>query len=383
MSNVDVIDKIHNFRETVLEKIEGQDVVSFKVNDIEFDDNLVINDTPISEKALKKIFTSLRVYNDFFTTYKKALDIDSWEDIKYNLKRVNKDTEFFGKKILKPDGKFIISDLYKKNESLTNFNVYDTFDNYFRMVEYALTQTEIPYSIKELTYLQEEENVLVRLLNDDGRIDVFNNDFDIWKKGIDLNWNSFGFSNLPFYERLICSNGMSTRKYGFNTNIQKKSFNPEKIENSIYKMIINPNDKYDEMIKNNCEHLKNNNISVKELLEYKDFFLQRNENEKYQHILNSNIFDENDIHKAYGDIKERSSKWLSTADSGRNSYDFFNNITALSSHTKHFNIDKQDAIELQTIVSDLFFKEVLDLEDTAPTLKINTENPFPYSYIFN
>lgn len=383
MINSEVIDKVHEFREDVLDKIKNQDVVSFKINDIEFDDNLMINDTPISDKALKKIFTALRVHNDFFSTYKKALDNESWEDVKYNLKSVKKDTEFFGKKIIGTDGKNIISDLYKKNEVITDLNIYNTFDDRFRMIEDALSQSDVPYSIKELSFLPDDENVLIRFLNKDGNIDVFNNDVDIWKKGLDINWTTFDFNSRPFFERLICSNGMVSRKYGFNTNIQKKSFDPDKIEKSIYKMLISPDDKFDEMIKMNCEHLKSNNISVGEFRLYKDFFNERNKEEQYQHILNSKVFNEDDIFKAYGDITEKSSKWLSTADSGRNAYDFFNNLTALSSHTSHFNIAKEDALDLQIKASDLLFTENFDLEDIAPNVKFNISNPFPDSYIFN
>jgi hypothetical protein len=382
MINSEVIDKIHEFRESTLEKIQNQDVISFKVNDIEFDDNLVVNNSTISDKALKKIFNTLRVHNDFFVTYKKALDIDSWEDIKYNLKRVKKDNEFYGKKIIDSKGNHIISDLYKKNEIINEFSIYDRFDNNFRFIEDALEQSEIPYEIKELSYIENDENVIIKLLNKDGKIDVFNDDLDVWKKGLDFNWDSFNFASNPHLERLICSNGMVTRKYGFNTNIQKKSFDASKIENIIYKNIINSNDKIDDIIKEYCNHLKNVNISVSEFKQYKDFFIDKNNEEKYDHILNSNVFNDDDIFKAYGDITKKSNKWLTTADSGRNAYDFFNNLTALSSHNKHFNIEKQDAVELQIKTSDLFFKEELDLEDVAPKITFKVENPFPDNYIF-
>lgn len=383
MINSEVIDRVHEFREDVLDKIKSQDVVSFKINDIEFDDNLMINDTPISDKALKKVFTALRVHNDFFSTYQKALDNESWEDVKYNLKTVKKDTEFFGKKILDINGKSVISDLYKKNEIITNLNIYNTFDDRFRMIEDALGQSDIPYSIKELSFLPDDENVIIRLLNDNAKIDVFNNDIDIWKKGLSIDWTTFDFDSSLFFERLICSNGMSTKRYGFNTNIQKKSFDPEKIEKTIYKMLITSDDKYDEIIKTYCSHLKSNNISVGEFKSYKDFFIERNKEKQYEHILNSKVFDETDIFKAYGDINDKSGKWLSTANSGRNAYDFFNNLTALASHPSHFGIAKEDALVLQKDSSVLFFKENLDLEDIAPSVNFNVTNPFPDSYSFN
>ena len=53
--------------------------------------------------------------------------------------------------------------------------------------------------------------------------------------------------------------------------------------------------------------------------------------------------------------------WKSTADTGKNAYDFFNDLTYIASHPGEIKLEDIKRKELQIKASDLLFKETLDL----------------------
>ena len=69
-------------------------------------------------------------------------------------------------------------------------------------------------------------------------------------------------------------------------------------------------------------------------------------------------------------IDAKSAKWKSTADTGINTYDFFNMLTYLASHPNEFKLTAEDQFDLQVKASNLLFKKELDLEDIAGPTKI-------------
>ena len=211
----------------------------------------------------------------------------------------------------------------------------------------------------------------MRFLNKEGGIDVFKNDKDIWKTGVDINWNPFQFINAPFFERLICSNGVSVPYQGYQAKIQNKKFNLERIQKELNKTIIK-NSSFDEIIQNKCKHLADNNVSLQEFYKFQNFFKSRNNDDvDYEHILNR-IFSEKEIYRNYGEkIEDKSNKWKSTANSGRNAYDFFNDLTWLASHSKDVRLDESDALQLQIETGNFLMKDILDLEDVAPNVNFH------------
>ncbi len=82
-------------------------------------------------------------------------------------------------------------------------------------------------------------------------------------------------------------------------------------------------------------------------------------------------FDVNTLNKAYGCIvHEMPQQWKETADTGKNAYDFFNDLTYLASHDDDTMTDR-DRVELQIKASDLLFRKKLDLEMLAPKVIID------------
>jgi hypothetical protein len=73
------------------------------------------------------------------------------------------------------------------------------------------------------------------------------------------------------------------------------------------------------------------------------------------------------MNRAYGCIvSEMPDLWKITADSGKNAYDFFNDLTYIASHPDEAVMTNRERMDVQIKASDLLFKKDLDLELVAP-----------------
>jgi len=369
----ELIDKVETFKDNVLSKISNRDIVSFKLGDISFDNNISVKGSNLTLPAINKILSTVRVKNNFID-YKQKLSNEEWSHIESTLKTANSNAEFWAKKITNTDGSSSIVKLYaknKKDENLVDLKDYKkVFGDYFDMITLALKGTTKEYDLNMSYFDDNSETVTMRFIDKSSKVDVLNNLTDMWKMGNNLSFNMLEYNSAPFFERLICTNGMVAQNLGFKTNIRNDSFNVERIQNEINKLLIRGEDKYSSMLMENVQHLRRTDISIREYFTYKNFFENKNYNDKYNHII-AKLFNDNDLFKSYGvDINAQSDKWLSTATSGRNAYDFLNDLTWIASHTDKSRLDKDDAFELQRKVSDLFFQDKFDLEDIAPKVNI-------------
>ena len=111
-------------------------------------------------------------------------------------------------------------------------------------------------------------------------------------------------------------------------------------------------------------HLKKSNVSVQEYLKFRNFFNE----EEHGKILDK-YFDLSYLNTAYRcDVEGMHAIWKSTADTGKNAYDFFNDLTYIASHPLEITMEEDQRRKLQIVASDLMFKETLDLELLAPKI---------------
>lgn len=374
--NSAVIDQITDFRNNVSSKLSNRDIVSFKLTDMDFDGDINVNGNIVTKKAMNKILTSLRV-RDTFLNYKKDMQIEDWHAIQNILRNANQNVEFWGKRMVGGDGMSRITELYQRNEIIGDrSNFQENFNRYFDMVISALGDTNVAFNWKSGGFDPENERVDLKLLTSQSEIDLFKDGSDIWKTGVNLSWDLLKFSDAPFFERLICTNGMVAESQGFRANIQNKKFNLDKIQKEINGIIIGTHDKFEQSLLNASGHLKDTNVSLNEFYDFRNFFASRNNDHQYDHILGK-VFNETDILRNYAvNTVEKSAKWLSTADSGRNAYDFINDMTYIASHASKVRVDENHARELQIKSSTMFFKTQLDLEDVAPGMKFQVNKIF-------
>jgi hypothetical protein len=112
-------------------------------------------------------------------------------------------------------------------------------------------------------------------------------------------------------------------------------------------------------------HLKSTNVSVREFLKFKNMF-----NEDEHSAIIKKWLDDSTINKAYGCVSsEMPDLWKTTADSGKNAYDFFNDLTYIAAHPDEATLTDRERVDLQIKASDLLFKKDLDLELVAPKVK--------------
>jgi hypothetical protein len=307
----------------------------------------------------------MRIFPTFLQYSDKMSETD-WTDVQEKLRNANADLNFWGK-VNEYDTHESISKVYARNEIPEFAEDYQKmFNTYFDMVTTSLEGSSNKYEIDKVTYNDETEDVSIILTDPESVFAVYKH--DNWNRGAAIKFDQTTFNAYPFYGRLICSNGLIDGTKGMQSTIQSKSFNLNRIKRTVNKLLIHKDGEADTMIIDAVNHLKSTNISVRELLEYRNKFLRWNEEDKYEHLLRT-AFSLDKISKVYGDITEKSDRWLGTADSGRNGYEFFNDLTKMTTHTDKSHIELEHAHEIQKLAAKLLFKEQFDLEDRAPIQK--------------
>lgn len=356
----ETIEKLKKFRLDVNQKLLNREIISFNIGSIDIqDEKMLVNGEELSESAVKKVLSHLRVKNNFLEISKKLAPSD-WETVKEKLKSVTFNQIVYARKVTE-NGIKKIDDIYMAAPKSTGILEIDTI---FNEVIDSIVNTGKDISLKQLYFLEDKNEVNLTLLEHDKEIDVFGNGTDIWKVGKQIVWNSINFSIAPFFERLVCSNGNTAKQFGFKANISNNKFNIRKIQNILEKEITFQSESLDKYLIDASNHLKRINVSVREFITYKNLF-----NKKDHDYIIKKWFDDSYLNRAYGVIvADQPVQWQCTADSGKNAYDFFNHITYIASHPKEAILTDRERVDLQIRASDLLFKETFDLEYLAPII---------------
>ncbi len=358
----DTVQKLNEFRIRVQETMRNREFISFNLNSISIDnERLSLNNEVLTEAATKKVLSQLKVKNNFLEIHKHLSNTD-WGIVKEKLKSAAGEQIIHARKVNKGD-QIVIDDIYMAAPK--NPTALET-DSIFNEIIDAIVSTAKDISIKESIFLEDKDEICLTLLENNNLVDIFDNELDMWKTGKRIVWNGMNFQIAPFFERLVCSNGNTAPQYGFKSNISNNKFNLDKIRKILEREITYESESIREYLVNSTNHLKSCNVSIEEFLKYKDLY---DENDDIE-IINK-YFDDTVLNKAYGCIvSDMPSKWKTTADSGKNAYEFFNDVTYTCSHPAEHKMEDRKRLELQIKISDLLFKPILDLEQTAPKVKV-------------
>lgn len=369
MNNTKVIEQIREKSETILSGKKDRSFTEFSLRDLDFEQGISLRGIPLRGQAAAKILGTLRVKKNFADIGHK-MSPEDWSAVSYKLKQAEGEVKLHG--ALTGEGETReISWAYDANENKKHSDDQVNYENYFNWLSNSLGESEKEYSLKDFHFNDKDDKFTLTLLEQDTQLDVFNTGLDMWKGGQRFTFSGLYFNYAPFFERLVCANGNTARQYGFGTDISKQKYNNQKIEQAIRKAIVDRNGDIPVMLNQAVTHLKSNNVSLAEFYAYKNFFESRNENGRYDSLIGK-YFDEKPFYQAYGlDIKAKSHKWKTTANSGINSYDFFNHLTWLASHPDMVKMDHEDRLKLQIQASNLLFKQELDLEDVATPVKVD------------
>lgn len=367
-NNKETIQKIRRESEQILDKIENDSFkVEYPIKDLRFTGKeMTIKGTPLSKSASNKICNMLRIKSSFGKYYDKMSETE-WNKISEKLKDLNGDTTIIAQY---KEGGSVISNIFSKNTKKKHDDGQG-LRSYFDTICTSLDKSDIGYEFSGLDFDERSHTFDLSMLNRDAKIDIFGDGGDIWNGGNSFTFTPISFSTKPFFERLICTNGMRSRKHGFGTNVSQAKYNVNSISNAINKAITEGTANLNDIITASGQHLANNNVSLGEFYNFRNHFLRDEDNPNFLKIA-TNYFNDSPIYKAYGmNLAEKSRKWKSTANTGINAYDFFNLLTWIASHQKQTGITDEEARVLQIKASEFFFKENLDLEDIATPVTVN------------
>jgi hypothetical protein len=374
MNNQNTVDELRHHADQALNKLKNRTHIHFKIADLDFDGGVFLNGIEIKDKPLTGVMGALKAKKEF-TAFSQKMSPDDWDTVSSKLKATEGETKMIARIMYDDDGRETISAIFpeiEKKKSDADANV----ENYFNWISESLTASETNFKLQSFNFDEKKVGFTVNLLSDK-EFNVFDNGSDHWKQGTQFSFNSLSFNASPFFERLVCSNGAVSKQHGFNTYVSQARFNTERIRKTIEKNIQENDRSIEKILFDAVNHLKGNNISLAEFFKYRAFFSSKNENGKYDSLLEK-YFSDRHFYKAYGEnIAARSHKWKSTANTGINAYDFFNQLTNIATHNKLLN--HTDKINLQIDATNLLFKKELDLEDIAsPTTIIYPKTDIMY-----
>lgn len=362
--NKETIGKINEAAETYLKQAQKTNVRrEFEVDNLQFTDSgkIYLEDLEVTKRAKNKILSLLKVRPQF-TKYANSMDDGDWTSIAQKLKGANGKRKLIAE--VTDNGKInnIFTTRTKKHTDVADLR------GYFDMINDSLKATKTEYEFGSLNFNGEKSTFDLNLMNRNTDIDIFGNSDDKWNGGCQLTFNELAFNTQPFFERLICANGMRAKQHGFASNVQQAKFNMNRIKRQIQKAIEHGTENIHEIVTGAGQHLNKHNVSLNEFYEIRNWLLQQAD-PVYTKIVGK-YFDDKPFYRAYQtNIAEKSKKWRATANSGINAYDFFNLITWVGTHENGIN-DSQTR-ELQLKASNLFFKKDLDLEDIATNIKVD------------
>jgi hypothetical protein len=293
------------------------------------------------------------------------MDEKDWKQVSDKIKKAKGDIFLFGE--LSADNQIhhvhYINPKKKKADDMTNSMAI------FNAIENELRNSDVDFSLKNFNFDPETYKFDVEFLNETSGIDVFTN--DTWKTGNKFIFNSLNFRHLPFFERLVCTNGMVKPQFGFKSSVSKASFNNEKLEKVIYNALHSINDTHHQLLEQYAKHLKSQNVSLYEFYDFREWLNKGSRKDSYRNLI-AKYFDDEPFYKAFGmPVNEQTKLWKKSADSGINAYDFLNLLTWVASHANESGLVKSDADELKIHAANFFFKESLDLEEVAPKVKVD------------
>lgn len=215
------------------------------------------------------------------------------------------------------------------------------------------------FKLKNFHFNPDTLSIEVNVNSPEMQVDVFGDNNDLWEFGFGVSYGLNKTQVYPFYERLVCANGMKavhkmSQRFFYNNEFKDKTFN-RIINNTLDNDFIGN-------IKKSCNNLKENNASLREFYSARNVVRSESKEEA------EGFFPETDIVVAYNDkkISNRNKRWLSTANSNINAYDFFNICTNVATHNT--NLTQGVKNKLNMIASNMF--------TNGPDFSFRAPNPF-------
>lgn len=365
-NNVETVNQIRKFTDPILTDQAGKDFQTLNLKDINIEDGMNFNGIPLSDRAMRTILSTLNIKPQFLD-FKENLSNSDWNMIGKKLKEARGDVNLFANVVNAGKTNNEILSIVLKNPKKKISDINTTSAAVVDQIENALLTSEVNFSLGSVGFNEKNNMFSIDLINDDFQFDPFPG--DSWKKGESFNFNSLSFKNMPMVERLSCTNGMTTRNFGFASHIGQTRFNENKIEAEIRRSLLKDNNNVHEMVHTMLQRLKNINVSVGEFYAWKKQLAGFGE--AYKDVADKYL-NEAPLFAAYKtEIAAKPDIWKRTADSGINAYNFLNLITWIASHPKDSGIEESVAQSLKISAGNFIFKKSHDLEKLAEKVEVD------------
>lgn len=317
------------------------------------ENNFFYEEKSLTNAALKDLLNILSIKSTLVDEIQS--DKEQWEPLQQSIADIKQDRVITAIHT-EEGGQATIIQLHNTAcESESTLNL----DKGIKLLEgFLQTQTNNKVVVKKVNFNTHTLQLEAQFYDNTSQVDVFENQSDMWGSGFEAAYGEKKLHVSPFFWRQVCSNGMTvnhmaSQRYFNSQNFKQNSFN-RLIQNTLNKDLKS-------VAKKNCTRLVNNKVSLREFYNTKNILLAETKE------LAEQYFDDAHIREAYKDekIRSKNSRWLSTANSNINAYEFFNNITHCATHQ---NIQDVTRLQLNRAASELFFN--------GPDLSFRAPDPF-------
>lgn len=316
-------------------------------------DQFEYNGVEVGHNALKDLLNIFSVKQNLISEIKN--DKEQWRPLHHALSNIKNDriiTAVVNKNTNKP---FITRFFDEKIDEAKSLRLEPGID----LMRGFLENTDRDLMIRNLDFNPETLQIDLRVQDKTTNIDVFGDGEDKWNPGFGIGYGETKTSVAPYYLRLICTNGMTAAQ-----EIVQRYFNTREMKQSSFNKLINGVIERDvvQVCKTNAKRLQGNNASLREFFAAKN--IMRSDNKDLQ----LDYFDDKEIQEAYKPfgVRYKNKRWLASANSNVNAYEFFNRLTHAATHQPR--LQGSTRMALNALASSLFFK--------GPDLAFQAPNPF-------
>jgi hypothetical protein len=297
--------------------------------------------TPVAETALKDLLNIFSIKEKLVEEIKD--DKDQWEPLQRCLSDIKKERSTITavRNGVDGDGSIVrFFDVALEEERPLELNKgLDLLHSY-------ISDKEDSIKLQGLYFNPTTLQIESQIRHTENPIDTFGDGQDLWDSGFGFNYGEGKTQILPYFLRLICTNGMvATHK------VNQRYFQSRELKQNSFNKLINKvlDEDLNGTVRANCSRLKNSNTSLREFYNARNLLMGRS-----RELANS-YFGDAEIKEAYKDEKLRykNSRWMASANSNINAYEFFNRLTHCTSHS---SIDDMTRLQLNHCASEIFFK---------------------------
>jgi hypothetical protein len=379
MNNKPVIDSVREFAATVGEQLKTTRFSQLHSNSFDFSNgNITYDGHALSKNAKTQILSMFRLKTGFLD-FSSEMQESDWMQVTEAIQSATKN-EMYGR-ISGSDESQTLSEILAvpakaldNRKGITMMSMQTGFD----AICDGLADSTDEWSA-QLNFDASTHRVECQFVNEASVFNPFSEGNDNWKLGRHFSFNPLGFESFQFFQRLICMNGMTTSEKAKKTYVNRNNFTPGILKRFVTNAFRNlESDAFSEISLRLLES-RQTNISVNELLNTKTLidriFSEHEPNRTQTHPLLSKLFDITYLNMSYElDVTKQSKKWKATADTGKNAYEFINDITWLGSHATEANLPSTEASGLRIMGGNLLFKQ-LDLASIAPQVQLLQTDP--------